>query len=410
MTDSISTQAYYLFHPWSEEVPEPNRCSYWIAFIAIAILTICIVPLIYYMIEALASLCTEYCCPMYTSLEPEELVESDCCSTALGSHTLSNSAHPTPTHARPANTAQGHHVGQRSVQNKHKNRGPKTQSLYEILKREIALTKNVERGPTNPGWLQFESGDQSFENFAAHLGTPDHKPLYIQLIGNFSEKDLQIVHLTMDFLKAFHRIDVHLVNRVITMNELKDSSHVAIAEKRRNWGRKHVTQYLANHALDALNIIKKNNIPEDSHYIAFTSEFLYSTGCENFVFGLGQYGGPGIFSNFLFGNPENEFRNVTARMMKIAAHEFGHMLCIGHCGKHECNIGGYMSLAELDSRPFYYCSKDTAKLCLKKGITLKEYYTDLLAFFLKFNEKHTTNFFDRDIKHVKKKLNILNAN
>jgi predicted Zn-dependent protease len=368
-------------------VPENDRCFYWISFIAISVLTLFIVPIIYYIIEALASLCT-----------PPQRAAS----------TVRESAPPLKTEAGVKLTTES---GETVILTPNFERDPERKPLYHLLRQEIALTESVDKGPTNKAWLELESADldQDFEHFAYFFRRLDNKPLYIQLIGQFSEKDKQIVQLTMDFLKSFHRIEVYLVNEILTMEQLKEESTIQISDKTRDWDGRSVTQYLANEALTALANVKERHATKECHYIAFTSEFLYSRQCANFVFGSGQMGGAGIFSNFLFGSAEKNFRLVTERMMKIAAHEFGHMRFIQHCGKHECNIGGYMSLAELDSRPFYYCSKDTAKLCLNTGVSMKQYYTDLLAYFQAFKQKQNSNFFDKEINHVQQKLNILKA-
>lgn len=212
---------------------------------------------------------------------------------------------------------------------------------------------------------------------------------------------------TIDFIKVFHRVEVHLIETTMTIEDLGREAEVEIPRKECSWLPNHVIQYESGVALSALDIIKEQRAIKECHFMAFTSEMLYGTDCDNYVFGSADYSGSGIFSNFLFGSPEENFRLVTSRMMKITAHEFGHICNIGHCGKHECNIGGYNLMPELDNRPFYYCSKDTAKLCFRKGVTLQQYYSDLLTYFLDFERKYNTDFFEKEIKHVIKKLTRL---
>ena len=95
-------------------------------------------------------------------------------------------------------------------------------------------------------------------------------------------------------------------------------------------------------------------------------------------------------------------------MMKISAHEFGHMRGLSHCTDYECNIGGYMSSTELDRRPLFYCLQDTAKICSLGQTSLLGYHKNLLKFFLNFNTKYETNCdLSKEIDTLKGRIALL---
>ncbi len=116
--------------------------------------------------------------------------------------------------------------------------------------------------------------------------------------------------------------------------------------------------------------------------------------------------GVGVRSKARFGNPVDgaaAFKNCLMRMMKISAHEFGHMRGLPHCVDYECNIGGYMSLKELDSRPLLYCVQDMAKIAYLTQTPLLKMHQNLLNFFQKFNQTYGLNC------DFSKEIRVLNA-
>ncbi|MBA3239052.1 MAG: hypothetical protein H0T62_11990 [Parachlamydiaceae bacterium] len=137
-------------------------------------------------------------------------------------------------------------------------------------------------------------------------------------------------------------------------------------------------------ALNAVHTLKREinkKANQESLLIAFTNEDLFAKSLTNYVFGLASLTeGVGIWSNARFGNPKNSvqsFQKCLLRMMKISAHEFGHMRGLPHCTDFKCNIGGYMSTLELDERPLLYCLQDTAKICFLSQVSLSDYHQNL---------------------------------
>lgn len=323
------------------------------------------------------------------------------------------------------------------------------------LKKELACAHHldVKLGPPEKGsWRKFGEGygetNQTCEHYFTDDKTdwPDRRPLVIQRIGSFGECDLKIINITVDFLKVFHQIPVHITDHVMTMDELKEmelqqlqSRWNAAKEReakekepgRQQWlydevnfkknnikGRfprqngqydgDYALNYMSEHLLPQL----QESFDEKCRVIAFTSEDLYTQEMANFVFGLASlYRGVGIWSNSRFGDPTGspkDFEKCLLRMMKISAHEFGHMRGISHCTDYECNIGGYMSSQELDRRPLTYCLQDTAKICSLAQTSLLEYNNKLLKFFQTFNQKYElTCDLSKEINTLKGRIAVL---
>lgn len=276
----------------------------------------------------------------------------------------------------------------------------------ESLKKELDKVRHldVKLGPPAEGsWRKFGKRygeyNQRFSNYHSNHQKvwPDKEPLAVQRLGDFDECDLKIIAITADFLRVFHQKPVSLREEILTMDELKarDSLHWQNPRKKElaeRFPRKN-GQYDAEQAVD---LIQRNlQGKRGGDIIAFTSEDLFTPMLSNFVFGVASLTqGAGIWSKARFGDPKKSlqaFEKCLIRMMKIAAHEFGHMRGIPHCTDYECNIGGYMSLSELDERPLLYCLQDSAKICSLARITLLEYHQRLLTFFEKFNHRYGLN-------------------
>lgn len=395
VNDAPHSCIYYIFHPLSSDLSEREQCDHLIAFSIISVFTACIAPIAFYIVYYTY----KGCCSLYGRVE--EI--SDSASTV-------------------------ERVPELHFDN------PEREAHYKSLKREIALARQADSPPRNREWLkhgeQTCEWHQNFDGFVRSLlffkqeEVNPNRILYVQLVGNFSKKDVRILKRTTEFLKVFHRLEVHLLDERFSMKDLKNIRLKQLKTFPSSYKRRHRSilndsfprrdeeysenkQYLADEALEALNSIKAT-LPPGAHLIAFTSEDLFGENLTNFVFGLAAYGGTGIFSSYRFGNNPT---NILLRLMKISAHEFGHNRNLPHCKENACNMGGYMSLEELDLAPLYYCAEDTAKICFLSGISMEKYYQDLLDFYENFNENYDTDIdFSKAITHLQNKLEALYHN
>lgn len=315
-------------------------------------------------------------------------------------------------------------------------------SFEERLNRDMLLSQQTDlklNAPKDGSWRKSYNHIEYYQTLTRFLEDYRDRPseaLDLFKIGEFTETDLKILSITRDYLHHFHQVETNDHDEPLKFDEMKakykESWDQFLAKEPENEQKQQVHNYYISE-LDRssrvkfghdqynadliLSMMDKNLRPEvdtEDHHppiIAFTNEDLYARDM-NFVFGLGSYSGTGVFSKARFGNPEEspkQFEKTLIRMMKIAAHEFGHMRGLPHCTDYECNIGGYMSLDELDARPLLYCSEDTAKICFASKISLSDYYQNLLQYFENFNAKYQLNCdFSKEINTLRERISVLN--
>lgn len=282
--------------------------------------------------------------------------------------------------------------------------------------------------------------NQTFEDYVElkkEANWPDQRSLEIKQTGTFSDLDLKIVKMTSDYLAVFHQLPVNIHADVMTMQQLKEKYNQIIEakierlrkagdqEKADDLKRFHEEvilpwiqtsfprddgRYAADLALDLMEEVYKDHKPDQpEQIIAFTSEDLFTMHLSNFVFGCASLtAGMGIWSNARFGDPDKSpatFESCLKRMMKISAHEFGHMRGLPHCTDYECNMGGYMNLQELDDRPLLYCAQDTAKIAYLTHTDLLVLHQEMLDFFQNFNQTYQVNCdFSSEIRTLKARI------
>jgi archaemetzincin len=317
------------------------------------------------------------------------------------------------------------------------------EEFTQLLEQELACVHHLDvklPDPSPGSWRMYGKSheyNQTYEWYINGRALSDPRPLNIQLLGTFSATDLKIIGIAADYLRVFHNLEVEICPNILTMDQLLEKHHQAwedfqqknkeededvkacrqameqrMQKDMEKYFPKANGQYDANIALNLMCSVFPSNI--EAQTIAFTSADLFTQEMRGFVFGLAQYYGKGIWSNARFGNPEASpvaFRNCLLRMMKISAHEFGHMRGLPHCTDYECNIGGYMSLKELDERPLLYCLQDTAKVCFLTQTSLLKQHQKILAFFQNFNQTYDLNCdFSKEIKILKDRINVLKIN
>ncbi len=233
---------------------------------------------------------------------------------------------------------------------------------------ELAATIDVLKpihtrlGKPKPGdWLdQHEEPGQTFRQYLnARPVTPTGKrtTVYVQPLGEFSDKQLEIVELSAEFLGIYFGRPVKI------LKTLPPSTVPASA--RRVHPQWKVKQILSTHVLDK---VLKPRLPGDAAvYIAFTSSDLWPGRGWNFVFGQASLRDRvGVWSIARNGDPEvseESFRLCLRRTVKTATHETGHMFSIRHCTAYECNMCGSNNRVESDRLPLYLCPECHAKVC-----------------------------------------------
>lgn len=313
------------------------------------------------------------------------------------------------------------------------------------LKQELAKAKHLDTklGPPAKGSWRAAFGEQEpqqliddyTEGYLNYTDWPDQRAIDVQRLGTFDEINLRIISITCDYLRVFHNLPVKINDNIMPMQELKEkilsdlNNHLEIAKanaqmplvKYYKGQIEHANtccprkngQYETNFLLNGIQKILNITQGKPRQILGLTNEDLYSQQLSNFVFGTAQFYGAGIFSNARFGDPtknQQAFEIALLRMMKITAHEFGHMRGLPHCTDYECNIGGYMSLKELDERPLLFCMEDSAKVCQLTHIDLLEHHKRLYKFFDQFNLQYQLKCdFSKELSILKNRIVALST-
>ena len=272
------------------------------------------------------------------------------------------------------------------------------------LKKTIKQLKplHIELGEPKPGeWLS--SHDEKGQTFAQYARirpnvlTRRRNKLYIQPIGNFSPKQVELIKLSNEFLGIYFNCPVE------TLATKTEKEIPAKAQRKHpTWGDH---QLLTSHILEE---VLASKLPEDAFAtIAFTASDLWPGDGWNFVFGYASFRQRvGVWSLYRFGDPnksEEDFQKCLQRTLKVATHETGHMFSIAHCIKYQCNMQGSNSLPESDSQPMYLCPECHAKILYATGAQPVARYQKLIKFCEDHGLKNEKDFFQKAVAKLEPK-------
>lgn len=198
--------------------------------------------------------------------------------------------------------------------------------------------------------------------------------IYIQLIGDFTPEQRQIVELTAEYMALFFSTPVK-VAAPLSIDVIPERAQRVHPQ----WG---IKQLLTEYILD--DVLARQR-PEDAvAYIAFTATDLWPGRGWNFVFGSASLRDRvGVWSIYRNGDPtgsERMYKLCLLRTIKTAVHETGHILSIHHCITWQCIMNGSNHRAEADSRPLGLCPADLQKLCASVKTEPLPRYRKLHAF------------------------------
>jgi archaemetzincin len=230
--------------------------------------------------------------------------------------------------------------------------------------------------PPRPGdWLA--EHDEPGQTFAEYLNArPVRKgdklhTVYLCLVGDFTEAQRRILHLTQDYLALFFDCPVK-VRRQIAL-----ASIPARAKRTHpSWGDPQVlTGYILHDVLEPER-------PDDAlAYLALTASDLWPGKGWNFVFGEASLRQRiGVWSIYRNGEPETDFRLCLRRTLRTASHETGHILGLAHCTAYLCLMNGSNHQEEKDRRPMHLCPVCLRKLCWNLRVEPVPYLTKLKGF------------------------------
>lgn len=253
------------------------------------------------------------------------------------------------------------------------------------------------RPPGRRDWLaQHKEAGQSFDQYLRsnpNRPTATRTKLYVQPLGEFSEKQQRLVEETAELMSRFYNLPVKTLDP-LGLELIPPQARRTHPE----WGDK---QILTTFVLDKLLMPRR---PEDAvAMLALTTSDLWPGENWNFVFGQASLSERvGVWSLYRYGDAEddradNPFRR---RLFKVALHEAGHMFGMPHCTAYECCMNGSNHLAEMDSRPTWLCPQCVQKVCWACGADLADRYRKLAE----FAEQHGLG---KEAKFWRKSLNQL---
>lgn len=223
-------------------------------------------------------------------------------------------------------------------------------------------------------WLASHDGPgQTFEQFLSarrNLVQPPRTKLYVQPIGEFSDKEKAVLEQVKAFAKIFFQMEVEMKP---TLDPAKNQ-----ITSRKNPGSGN-TQFLSTDILTLL----RDELPADGYSIlAITMIDLYPEESGNFVFGQASIQERvGVFSFARYGEAVDP--KYLQRCLKVFTHETGHMFGVRHCIHYQCLMNGSNSLPETDVTPLRLCPVCLRKLHSAKSFGIKERYEQMRAFFKK---------------------------
>ncbi|MCM8541020.1 MAG: archaemetzincin [Lentisphaeraceae bacterium] len=261
---------------------------------------------------------------------------------------------------------------------------------------------HAKRGQMQPGdWLQEheEAGQSVLRYTRSKPNRPDSKKkfIYIQLIGTFTESQLKVLDLTIEYMQESFGLPV------------KKLASYSIDKIPEDAQRKHPVW--KNHQLYTRHLMDKvllPNRPADAvALIGFTGVDLYPDPDWNFVFGIASLRNRiGLWSIYRNGDPavnEDTFKICLKRTIGTAIHETGHIFGIQHCIAYECIMAVCNSQEESDRRDLYYCPSCLQKLVWNTGVKPAERFKRMVALCEKLEFEKEKKFFEKSLQTLEEK-------
>ena len=222
--------------------------------------------------------------------------------------------------------------------------------------------------------------------------TSGRRTIYIQTLGEMTEKQEEIIGVTKEYLEIYFGLPVKVLPPIAVTNFPDNAQRT-----HPSWG---------NHQLLTSYILEKvlqPRLPKDAcAMIAFTAHDLYPGEGWNFVFGHATYQARvGVWSIHRNGDPaesEAAYALCLKRTLRLATHEILHMFSMLHCTQYRCNLNGVNHLQEADAAPLWVCPECLGKLKLATNVDLKKRFDALILFHEKQGLTEEAKFYEESAR------------
>jgi archaemetzincin len=251
--------------------------------------------------------------------------------------------------------------------------------FYPDLEARLLPLATRLRKPRPGDWLaEHPEPGQTFEEYLAEHPvhrTETFNAIYLCLVGDFAERQQQVLQLTQEYMNLFFDMPVKITERVPLASIPREARR-----KHPSWGD---SQVLSGYILrEVLLPMRPTNALA---YLAFTSSDLWPGEGWNFVFGEASLKERiGVWSIYRNGDPdkgEEGYRVCVQRTLATATHETCHILTMWHCTAFQCMMNGSNHQEERDSRPLHLCPVCLRKLCWNLQVEPVQYLKKLGAFW-----------------------------
>ena len=253
--------------------------------------------------------------------------------------------------------------------------------------------------PANPGdWLaEHKEPGQTLTEYRKTKyikAVPGRKTIYIQVLGNMTEKQKGIIGIVKEYLTIYFGLPVKILPSIPV-----DAFPQTAQRKHPSWG---THQLLTSYILEKVLLPR---LPKDAcTLIAFTACDLYPGEGWNFVFGYAAYQARvGVWSIYRNGNPaesEEAYALCLKRTLRLASHETLHMFSMLHCTQYRCNLNGVNHQQEADATPLWLCPECLGKLKLATNADLRKRFAALIAFHEKLGFTEEVTFYKKTMAAI----------
>ena len=233
-----------------------------------------------------------------------------------------------------------------------------------------------------------ENEDPSFEEYIKRRPAQPNesrKYFYIQKLGQFSPAQLQAIEQLIEYIETLYGLEVRVIEDIQESMLIND----AIVQKKD--GVYLESEYILHHLI--ADFVPKMAMA----LICITSYPLFSNDDGGHIMGhalLKYRAALWTMHPFDFeGNKDQSSRDLES-LLKLAAHEIGHVFSLRHCEQYECMMG-IVDYYYLESYPATYCPTCLAKLFWNLDIDEFDWLQKQYQYWLKIGHSKNSQLYKR---------------